>query len=190
MYSTFLISLSLVLILGIFQTSLSQDMSSKDVNTFTDQKTGISFQYPLDWQIASDEYTQLMLGDSSGAIVLLPQSLDGSSLMIIEEVLPFSISSEKYYDLTRKNLEASEIFVSDAVTTSIGPLNAFKYNVTSGNEYSKDSSVQTQIVFSKDSKGFVIAYTPSNIDPRKDLLDIKTIIDSFKIETKNMIPVK
>ncbi len=80
--------------------------------------------------------------------------------------------------------------MSDALTISLGALNAMKYNVTLKDESNKQSSIQTQIAFTKDSRGFVIAYSPSKIHPEKDLSDIKTVINSFKIETKNKLPIK
>ena len=69
--------------------------------TFQDPSTGITFQYPSDWKVANKEYANAMLGNGGGMdnglnqdpklvepiVLLLPESLDGSSFLILSELL-------------------------------------------------------------------------------------------------------
>jgi hypothetical protein len=71
--------------------------------TFQDPHTGITLQYPSDWKVTDKEYTDAIFGDMDGMdsglnqdpklvepiVLLLPESLDGSSFLILSELLPF-----------------------------------------------------------------------------------------------------
>lgn len=76
--------------------------------TFQDPSTGIPFHYPTDWKVTTKEYADAILGDKddidSGLyqdsklvgplVLLLPESLDGSSFLILSELLPFPVPIE------------------------------------------------------------------------------------------------
>ena len=69
--------------------------------TFQDPHTGITLQYPSDWKVTDKEYTDAIYGDMDGMdnelnqdpklvepiVLLLPESLDGSSFLILSELL-------------------------------------------------------------------------------------------------------
>ncbi len=156
---------------------ISSTMTNRTLNTFKDSKTGISFQYPSDWQIASDEYVKSVYGESVEVIVfILPKSLDGSSLSILYEVLPFSMSADEYLEIAKKTLLDEKISMSTIIPVSIGSLTGYQYNFTDG------FYTQTQILFVNDSKAFIMTYNLGETDKSKDLADIKSILDSFNIE--------
>jgi hypothetical protein len=159
-------------------------MTNRTLNTFKDSKTGISFQYPSDWQIASDEYVKSVYGESVEVIVfILPKSLDGSSLSILYEVLPFSMSADEYLEIAKKTLLDEKISMSTIIPVSIGTLTGYQYNVTIPEETFTDGFyTQTQILFVNDSKAFIMTYNLGETDKSKDLADIKSILDSFNIE--------
>jgi hypothetical protein len=159
-------------------------MTNRTLNTFKDSKTGISFQYPSDWQIASDEYVKSVYGESVEVIVfILPKSLDGSSLSILYEVLPFSMSADEYLEIAKKTLLDEKISMSTIIPVSIGSLTGYQYNVTIPEETFTDGFyTQTQILFVNDSKAFIMKYNLGETDKSKDLADIKSILDSFNIE--------
>jgi hypothetical protein len=166
-------------------------MTNRTLNTFKDSKTGITFQYPYDWEIASKEYTQSIYGipsDNSlfgsfsenlgGPIVLiLPKSLNGSSLSIIYELLPFPMSVDKYVKIIRNYLSDETTSLSTQIPVSIDNLNGYKYNITQ----SYDPFTQTQIVFIKELKGFTIMYNLGETEQSKNIEDINLIVNSFKI---------
>lgn len=114
---------------------------------------------------------------------LLPRSLDGSGLSIVYEVLPFPMSADEYLEISKKNLLDEKTSISTAIPISIGSLSGYQYNVTTPDETFTDGFyVQTQILFVNGSKAFIITYNLGEIDKSKDLADIKSILDSFKIE--------
>ena len=89
---------------------------------------------PRDWHIASEEYTNMLFGPSDTTnslstdspyssypsydttkpiVVVLPESLDGASLILLAEVLPFPLSIDKYMEITKGHL--TTIPISDTV---------------------------------------------------------------------------
>jgi tetratricopeptide (TPR) repeat protein len=180
------------LIDSLFLTSAAEDAdetsnATNEFETFRDSKTKVSFQYPSNWDFASDEYIDSIYGDSEGFIVLMvPKSLDGSSMSIIYEELPFSISTKEYVKISEKNIQDDETSVSESIPVSIGSLDGLKYNVTVSDDTSPDGVyVSTQLVFVKNSKAFVITYNLGETERAKDLRDIESMIDSFEINNSN-----
>jgi hypothetical protein len=158
-------------------------------NTFVDPKSGISFHYPSDWHIASQKYTRLLFentaiinslsgNNSSDAIspvvIVLPESLNGASFVILTEALPFPISIDKYFENTKNQLRLASVPMGNAIHISINNLSGVKYNITLPN-----GIMQTQMLFIKDSNGIVIGYIPGTIDHVKNLGDINSIIKSL-----------
>lgn len=175
------------------QTSTA-DVTDKDnstianeIKTFRDSKTKVSFQYPSDWEVASDEYIESAYGDSEGFIVaMFPKSLDGSSISVIYEELPFSMSAKEYVDIVEKSLQVEkDTSMSKPIPISIGSLDGYKYNVTTADETLPDGEfVSTQIVFVKNSKAFAITYL-LGAEMVKHLEDIESMIESFEVNNSN-----
>ena len=161
--------------------------------TFQDPRTGITFHYPSDWKVTTKEYVDAILGDKddmdSGLnqdpnlvepmVLLLPESLDGSSFLILSELLPFPVPIEKYTELTRNSLLTDPtITLSNNLPISLGNMSGLKYNVTStSNPYS-----QTQILFVDNSNAFVIGYTVGEIKKSQNIMEIDSMVDSLRIE--------
>ncbi len=164
-------------------------MTTNESKTFRDSKTKVSFQYPSDWEIASDEYlNSIYEEDSERPVVLIfPKSLDGTSFSILYQELPFSISANEFVKAAKKDLEKSsseeEVSMSKNIPISVGSLEGYKYNVTI--PVPDGIFEQTQIVFTKGSKVFIIAYNLGQTDVAKDLGDIQQMIDSFEINNSN-----
>ncbi|MDF0681688.1 MAG: hypothetical protein P0116_12070 [Candidatus Nitrosocosmicus sp.] len=161
------------------------------------ESTGITFQYPSDWKVTSKEYADAMLGNDGGMnnglnqdpklvkpiALLLPESLDGSSFLILSELLPFPVPIEKYTDLTRNSLLTDPtIKLSDNLPISLGNMSGLKYNVTS----TSDPYLQTQILFVNDSNAFVVGYTVGETKKSQNIMDINSMIDSFKNSNNNI----
>ena len=161
--------------------------------TFQDPHTGITFHYPSDWKVTTKEYVDAILGDKddidSGLnqdpklvepiVLLLPESLDGSSFLILSELLPFPVPIEKYTELTRNSLLTDPtITLSNNLPISIGNMSGLTYNVTS----TSDPYSQTQILFVNDSNAFVVGYTAGEIQKSQNIMDINSMIDSLKID--------
>lgn len=177
--------------LFIFPVVLGQTNVTK--TTFQDPSTGITFQYPSDWKVANKEYADAMLGNGGDMdnglnqdpnlvepiVLLLPESLDGSSFLILSELLPFPVSIEMYTDLTRNSLLTdSTIKLSDNLPISLGNMSGLKYNVTS----TSDPYLQTQILFVNDSNAFVVGYTVGETEKSQNIMDINSMIDSLRID--------
>lgn len=162
----------------------SSNTTDMTLKTFRDTKTKVTFQYASDWEIASDEYVESIYETPEGIIALMiPKSLDGSSMSIIYEELPFSLSAKEYVDIAKKNLlEEKDISVSKSIPISIGSLDGYKYNVTTSD--GDLDFVQMQIVFVKNSKAFVITYNLGG-DVTENLKDIEFMIDSFEVNNSN-----
>lgn len=161
--------------------------TATEVKTFRDSKTKVTFQYPSDWEIASDEYMESAYGDSEGFIVaMLPKSLDGSSISVIYEELPFSMSAKEYVNIIKRSLrEQKDTSIGKPIPISIGSLDGYKYNVTASDKTLPDGEfISTQIVFVKNSKAFAITYF-LGAEVVKDLEDIESMIESFEVNNSN-----
>ena len=161
--------------------------------TFQDPRTGITFQYPSDWKVTTKEYVDAILGDKDGMdnglnqdpklvepiVLLLPESMDGSSFLILSELLPFPVPLEKYTELTRNSLLTDPtIKLSNNLPISLGNMSGLKYNVTS----TSDPYLQTQILFVDDSNAFVIGYTVGETEKSQNIMEIDSMVDSLRIE--------
>jgi len=165
-------------------------------NIFTDSKSGISFHYPSDWQIASKEYTNKLYGNPSntnasitsilhiGTItpiaIALPASLNGASFIVLSETLPFPVSVQKYFESTKNQLMSQGVPINKSTPITISNLNGIKYNLTLPN-----GVYQTQILFVKNSNGIVVAYIPGIKDHSKNIGDIHSILGSLTFKTIN-----
>ncbi|HSF51411.1 MAG TPA: hypothetical protein VLA74_11675 [Nitrososphaeraceae archaeon] len=176
---------------------VAQNDSNNTINTFEDPKTGISIQYPSDWEIASKEFSEALdkstdemlytLSDqqisqiSTTVVDIYPKSLNGAMLGITSELLPFPIPLEQYMELNIQSLKMDlgdiSLSLSKSIPVSIGNLNGLKYNLT----FPDNSFTQTQIAFVKDSKAFIIFYNLGETEQSKHIDDINLIINSFKI---------
>ena len=181
----------LISFLVAFPIALGQTNVIK--TTFQDPHTGIIFQYPADWKVTTKEYTNAMFGEKDitdiglygdsnlviPIVLLLPESLDGSSFLILSELLPFPVSLEKYAELTRTSLVADPtIKLSNNLPISFGNMSGLKYNVSS----TSDAYSQTQILFVDDSNAFVIGYTVGETAQSKIIMDIDSMIGSLRID--------
>lgn len=164
-------------------------MATNETKTFKDSKTKVSFQYPSDWEVASDEYLNSIYEEDSEkpVVLILPKSLDGSSFSIQYQELPFSISANEFVKAAQKDLEESsseeEVSMSKYIPISVGSLKGYKYNITI--PVSNGVFEQTQVVFTKGSKVFIIAYNLGETDIAKYVDDIQQMIDSFEINGSN-----
>jgi hypothetical protein len=183
----------IILLLGIvsgivFHNAAAQTNNTS--NTFVDSNTGISFQYPSGWHVASKEYTNAIFGNSNTSsqsnhtlnkadkpvALVLPKSHSGASFMILSEILPFPMSVDKFLEANKKQLSSSQaVSMSKSIPISIGNLNGFKYNITS-----PTGLTQTQMYFVKGLKGFVIAHNLGKTAQSKDLADINSMFNSLK----------
>lgn len=155
-------------------------------NTFEDPKTGITFQYPPNWQVASKDYTNSLFGTSDdpfGAVkpivALLPDSFNGASFAILTEILPFPVSVEKYYETFKTSLLSDpSVEVSNAVPISLVGTNGIKFNITYYYPGEPDN-IQTQIAIIKDSTAFTIGSNLGYDEQSKDRASINSIINSL-----------
>ena len=183
--------LLIISFLVAFPVALGQTNVTK--TTFQDPYTGITFQYPADWKVTTKEYTNAMLGDkdipSTGLyedsnlikpiVLLLPESMDGSSFLILSELLPFPVPLEKYAELTRNSLVADPtIKLSNNLPILLGNMSGLKYNVSS----TSDPYSQTQILFVDDSNAFVVGYTVGKTEQSKNIVDINSMVGSLRID--------
>ena len=107
----------------------------------------------------------------------------GLTLSIFYELLPFPLSADEYLEISKKNLLNEKISISTTIPVSIGFLTGYQYNVTIPDEtFTNGFYVQTQILFVNGSKAFIMTYNLGEINKSKDFADIKSILDSFKIE--------
>ncbi len=185
------IFLFLISFLFAFPMVLGQTNVTK--TTFQDPHTGITFQYPSDWKVTTKEYVDAILGDKDSMdtglnqdpklvepiVLLLPESMDGSSFLILSELLPFPVPLEKYTELTRNSLVADPtIKLSNNLPISLGNMSGLKYNVSS----TSDPYSQTQILFVDDSNAFVVGYTVGETEQSKTIMDINSMIGSLRID--------
>ena len=183
--------LFLLLFFSFFPVVLGQTNVTK--TTFQDSRTGITFQYPSDWKVTNKEYIDAMLGERDGVdnglnqdpnlvepvVLLLPESLDGSSFLILSELLPFHMPIEKYTDLTRNSLLTDPtIKLSNTLPISLSNMSGFKYNVN----YKSDPYLQTQILFVDDSNAYVVGYTVGETEKSQNIKDINSMVESLRID--------
>lgn len=183
--------LFLISFLFVFPIVLGQSNVTK--TTFQDPISGITFQYPSDWKVTTKEYVDAILGDKDDMdaglnqdpklvepiVLLLPESMDGSSFLILSELLPFPVPLEKYTELTRNSLVADPtIKLSNNLPISLGNMSGLKYNVSSAS----DPYSQTQILFVDDSNAFVVGYTAGETEQSKNIMDINSMIGSLRID--------
>lgn len=169
--------------------------TNSTLETFSDPETGISFQYPSDWNVVSKEYVDTIFGASDlpvgtvkPIVALLPESMNGDSFSILAETLPFPMSVEKYYESSKRGISMTDpsAEISNPVDISIAGLNGLKFNTTySDSEY--QVFLQTQIVFIKDSTAFVITSDIAQNEQSKHGSSINSIIDSldFNVTTNS-----
>ncbi|HET6715752.1 MAG TPA: PsbP-related protein, partial [Nitrososphaeraceae archaeon] len=147
------------------------------LNTFKDAKSGISFQYPSDWEVASDEYIKSSDPPDNTVVLMIPKYDDPSSMLITQEELPVPISSDEYVEQAKLALSGERISIGDAIPVSINSLEGSKYNITGG------KIIQTHVLIVRDTTAINIAYFiyPKNV--AKNLEDIESMINSFEIES-------
>jgi hypothetical protein len=182
----FLLSFLFVFTIALGQTNVTK-------TTFHDPHNGITFQYPSDWKETTKEYVNAILGEKDSMdtglnkdpklvepiVLLLPESMDGSSFLILTELLPFPVPLEKYTELTRSSLVTDpEIKLSNNLPISLGNMSGLKYNVSS----TSDPYSQTQILFVNDSNAFVVGYTIGDAEQSKNIVNINSMIDSLRID--------
>ncbi len=182
-----LISLLAISFTGL-QSASAQNGTISTVETFNDTELGVSFQYPSDWVIASEEYTDQVLSSEddtsnmASPIQLLHESLDGANLLIVPEILPFPISLEKYFELNKQQIATDpSIQMSNTITpVSVGGVDGLKYDLLVDDGVSKYN--QTQIALVKDAKAYVLGYMLGSSNPETQLADINSIIDSMRFQ--------
>jgi hypothetical protein len=185
--------LLLLLISFLFAFPIALGQTNVTKTTFQDPHTGITFQYPANWKVTTNEYTNAILGDKDIAdtglyqdsnlvkpiVLLLPESMDGSSFLILSELLPFPVPLEKYAELTRNSLVTDPtIKLSNTLPILLGNMSGLKYNVSS----TSDPYSQTQILFVDDSTAYVVGYTVGETGQSKNYMDIDSMIDSLRID--------
>lgn len=168
-------------LLAQISTNDSEEVSTSatnEIKTFKDSKTKLSFQYPSDWEIASDEYLQSIGGVPENLIVLMiPKSLDASTMAVLHRELHFPLSDE-FLEMVKKSVTEDGSSVSDAIPVSIGSLDGYEFNVTLTGDTQPSL---TQVILAKDLEAFVITYDISETD-KEENRDIEAMIDSFKVE--------
>jgi hypothetical protein len=192
----YIIPIVLLGILTIFNVYYIQAQTNSNINTFKDSKTKISLQYPSDWHVASKEYIDYLFGSLPGStnslfdksrhsvdrpiVMLIPDSLSGSTVSIFSQTLPFHTSLKNSFESFKQALLLDPLAqISDAIPVSINGLNGFRYNFT----YNGDPSfTQTQIFFVKGAKAYFILSQLglTSIDEIKEKGDLDFIINSFK----------
>ncbi|WP_458746199.1 hypothetical protein [Candidatus Nitrosocosmicus sp. T] len=185
--------LFLLLISFLFAFPIALGQTNVTKTTFQDPHTGITFQYSANWKVTTNEYTNAILGDKDIAdtglyqdsnlvkpiVLLLPESMDGSSFLILSELLPFPVPLEKYAELTRNSLVTDPtIKLSNNLPILLGNMSGLKYNVSS----TSDPYSQTQILFVDNSTAFVVGYTVGETGQSKNNMDIDSMIDSLRID--------
>ena len=180
---------------SVFPNALAQTNST--VNTFVNPKSGISFHYPSDWHVASQEYTKAIFGNTatikslSGNIssntvtpivILFPESLNGASVNILSEALPFPMTVDKYFENSKNQLKLLSMSVSKDTPISIGNLNGVKYNIILPNGIS-----ETQMLFTKGSNGIIITYIKGITGQSKSFANINSIINSLTFKPNSQI---
>ena len=154
------------------------------LNTFKDSDTGISFQFPSDWEVASDEYLNSLDAPDDTVVLMIPKSVgDASIMLIIQKEMPISITSDEYIELIKIAVTGEKISIGDAIPVSVNSLEGFKYNVTESGEV-----IQTHVIFIKDTTVIDITYVLDEPDMAKNLVDIESMINSLEIgkaETDN-----
>jgi hypothetical protein len=117
--------------------------------------------------------------------MLVPESLSGSSLTITSEILPFPISTEKYVESIRQSfLLSPDTSLSEPVPVSLGGLNGLKYSISYSNS---PEIVQTQTVFVKGSKAFVITSNLAQSDLSTESSELNTIANSVKFNNMKKV---
>ena len=156
----------------------SSNTTNRTLNSFKDSKTGLSFQYPSDWEVASDEYLQSIGGAPENLIVLMiPKSLDASTMAVLHRELHLPLSDE-FLETAKKSITDDGSSVSDAIPVSIGSLDGYEFNVTATDDTHPSL---TQVILAKDLEAFIITYGISETD-KEENRDIEAMIDSFKVE--------
>lgn len=147
------------------------------LNTFKDPMSGLSFQYPSDWEVATGEYLKSLDPPEDTVVLIVPKSLDNpSNVLITQRELPISISSDEYVELAKIALSGEKFSIGDAIQVSINSLEGSKYNITGGN------IIQTHLVVVKDTTATDISYFVDPANEAKNLEDIESMINTFEIE--------
>jgi hypothetical protein len=144
--------------------------------------------------VASKEYIDYLFGSLSNPtnslfdksrrnvdrpiVMLIPDSLSGSTVSIISQILPFHTSLKNSFESFKQVLILDPLVqISDAVPVSINGFNGIKYQFT----YNGDPSfTQNQIFFVKGSKAYLILSQLglTSIDQIKEKRDLDFIINS------------
>lgn len=181
----------IILLLCVCFSNISNNIdaqTNENVNHYKDPNAGISFEYPSDWRIASQEYANSMFGDSVSTtvkpvVVLFPESLSGASFAILSEILPFPVSIDQYYEMNARSILSDPLAkMGNAVPVTLGGLSGLKYNITFTDI---PDLIQTQMFFIKDSKVFLIAHNTGLTEQSKDNADINSMIASLDLDHNN-----
>jgi hypothetical protein len=181
---------------NLFYVATSQtDESRQPVGSFTDNSTGISVQYPPDWQLISDDYLRIIFGSAlenlknqsqkysslehivKPVVGLTPKSLNGASMVLMYELLPFPISAETFMNSSLTFMGNSSLEIDQITRTSIDGIQAIKVDMrdTSNNVELR------QIYLTKDSRGFLIQYLLGEMELARNVDAINSILNSIKI---------
>ncbi len=169
--------------------SVPNQLSGQEItnNTFKDPVVGISFQYPSDWTIVSQRYSEEMLNaeqipESITPIVrLVDNSMDGGSFLVLVEKLPTPMPSELYYELNKQAVikePTMNIIDETGLPVTVGDLKGIKYELRIDNT----AYNQTQIALSNGTTGYIIAYNLGSVEPVKQMSDISYMLNTFNIQ--------
>jgi len=151
--------------------------SKKTFNKFKDPKTGLSFEYTSDWEVASDEYLQSIGAPENLVVLMIPKSIDASTMSVAHRELHYPIS-EEFVESIKKSIVDNGSTVGDIIPISTRSLDGYEFNVTATDN---TQPAYTQVILAKDLETFMVTYGVSKTDKQENR-DIESMIDSFKIE--------
>ena len=108
---------------------------------------------------------------------LTPKSLNGASMVIMYELLPFPISAETFMNSSLASFGNSSLEIDQISRVSIGGIQALKVDMTD----SSNNVELRQIYLTKDNKGFLIQYLLGERQLARNVDAINSILNSIEI---------
>ena len=179
---------------NIFVNTNAQTENSTQLITFRDNVTGLTMQYPPDWQVLSEKYAKIMFGSALEGLkkqdpnyelfenltrpiaVMFPKAFSGTNLMIIYQALPFPMSAEAFMNASLASVNSTADLIDKTSSVSVGGVPGSRVDMSFNNVK------LSQIFLTKDDTGLVIQFIEgAEQDRQKNLADVNTIVKSIKI---------